>query len=128
MFYIFKPLYYQMTVLTELREIAQAVRKDFESGRIDEKVLQGLYEGYNPIIDVGLFVRRSRDLFPALNCGLASVYLRDVLGEGEVRQGSYNGENHTFLLIQGKTLVDITADQYGGPAVYVGPIKKPWRI
>jgi hypothetical protein len=26
----------------------------------------------------------------------------------------------------GEIVVDITADQFGGPAVYVGPLAEPW--
>ncbi len=83
---------------------------------------------YNPLEDIGSFIKRSRKLFPRLNCGLATLYLREILEDGTVVQGKYNGKNHTFLLIDGNTVVDITADQYGGPKVYVGPLRKPWIL
>ena len=116
-----------MAELDEIRRAALEARERFESGKIDKNKLARLYHEYNPISDTKTFVRRSRRLFPSLNCGLASLYLRDNLRVGEVVRGKYHGENHTFLLIDDEVVVDITADQYGGPEVYVGPLKKPWE-
>lgn len=49
------------------------------------------------------------------------------LSEGEIRNGSYAGHGHTFLVIEG-VVVDITADQFDGPDVYVGPLVAPWSL
>lgn len=111
----------------EIKRKALEVRRRFESGTVDNNKLVQLYEEYNPIQDTEGFVRSSKRFFPNLNCGLASLYLRDSLHEGEVVRGKYNGNNHTFLLVDGTTVVDITADQYGGPEIYVGPLRKPWE-
>jgi len=116
-----------MIKLNEIRREALEARERFESGEIDKNKLARLYQGYNPISDTKTFVRRSRRFFPNLNCGLASLYLKDNLHAGEVIRGKYNGENHTFLLIDDEVVVDITADQYGGPKVYVGHLRKPWE-
>jgi hypothetical protein len=101
------------------------IRKDFENGAISESILGELYANYNDINDTALFVRRAKKIFPNGNCGLATLYLREILAKGEVIQGSYAGEAHTYLLID-EQIIDITADQYGGPEVYVGPIISPW--
>ena len=116
-----------MTELDKIRMKALKARKKFKSGRIDKNKLALFYYRYNPISDTKTFVKRSRRLFPNLNCGLASLYLKDKLHVGEIIRGKYNGKNHTFLLIDDEVVVDITADQYGGPEVYVGPLKKPWE-
>jgi hypothetical protein len=89
--------------------------------------LINLYKQYNNIPQIDLFVRQAKELFPELNCGLASIYLKDKLKKGIIVQGTYAGENHTFLLIN-QIVIDITADQYGGPEVYVGPLEEPWKL
>lgn len=108
--------------------IAVEVRKKLEAGAVDQRQLETLYAGYTSVPRVSLFVKRARKQFPNLNCGLASVLLRHELQEGEVVNGKYGPENHTFLLLHGNAIVDITADQYGGPTVYVGTIQKPWAL
>jgi len=108
-----------------IREQASKVRLQFEQRHIDKKLLKELYSHYADVGDADVFVEKAFDLFPRLNCGLASVYLRQVLGTGQIIRGRYGNKKHTFLLIDGK-VVDITADQYGGPKVYVGPLRKPW--
>lgn len=114
-------------VLNNIRKVANETRRNLESGEIDSAYLAKLYQQYNPIENVDLFVRRAKELFPNLNCGLASLCLKESLG-GEIVNGKYNRENHTFLLLDKKTIVDITADQYGGPRIYVGRLKRPWSI
>lgn len=110
------------------RSVVFRIRRRFESGKIPPLVLASAYSGYNPIDDVTRFVSLANELFPRLNCGVASSYLRDTLGGGEVVTGTYNGSTHTFLLFNGTTVVDITADQFGGPRVYIGPLTEPWRL
>lgn len=120
----------------ELSTIQNAVveaRKQFEDHRVDTQTLEKLYAAYNPDVgDVALFIQRARELFPHLNCGLASVYLREILNLGTVTQGEYLNHDHTFLLIENEqdspTVADITSDQYGGPPVYVGPLQAPWAL
>ncbi len=109
-------------------EIAIKTREKFERGQVESRRLERLYKAYNPIEDITTFVERSRELFPNLNCGLTTLYLREILGNGKIINGKYNSVDHTFLLIDGDTVIDITADQYGGPRVYVGPLKKPWEL
>ena len=113
--------------------VAVKVRREFENHQVDALLLQRLYEAYNPEVeDSRLFVERGMRQFPSLNCGLASVYLRKVLGMGKVINGKYLYLNHTFLLIENfnddAIVMDITADQYGGPPIYVGPVKAPWSL
>jgi hypothetical protein len=92
-------------------------------------LLVELYGEYNPTLDdVPLFVGRALRSFPQGACGVASLYLKHLLDDaGNVVHGNYNGIGHTFLaLCEVKLLADITADQFEGPALYVGPIMSPW--
>lgn len=106
---------------------AHDVRRAFERGEFDAAIARQAYLAYAPDIDVDLFLRRSQKLFPALNCGLCSTYLNAVLGRGTVRRGHYRAERHTVLMVEA-WVVDITADQFGGPPVYVGPLRRPWQL
>ena len=112
----------------KLKIMSTATRRNFEQRKIDKKILKELYLVYNPIENVDRFIERAETLFPKLNCGLASVYLKNVLGFGDVVNGSYENQKHTFLLADKKIVVDITSDQFGGPKVYVGPLKEPWSL
>lgn len=119
--------------LSAIQQAAVEVRKQFEDKKVDSKVLVKLYSEYNPNVDnVALFITRACELFPHLNCGLASVYLKEVLQLGTVTQGKYGDEDHTFLLIgdgaEKPMVADITSDQFGGPSVYVGPLQSPWTL
>lgn len=102
------------------------MRKDFEKKLISKNILKRLYEEYNPQVNSNKFVTEAEKIFPKLNCGLTSVYLKNLLG-GKIVQGKYKRHNHTFLLLQGN-IIDITADQYDGPKIYVGKLKSPWRL
>lgn len=101
------------------------IRQDFEGGNVPESILVDLYTKYADIEDPQLFVQRAKKIFPKGNCGLATLYLKKALDIGEIIQGKYAEESHTFLLI-GDQVIDITADQYDGPKVYVGPLVAPW--
>ena len=119
--------------LSEIKEIVVDVRRQFEQHLVDDDLLIQLYHNYNPKVEnVKLFVESAKELFPNLNCGLATVYLKECLQMGRIVNGEYNGENHTFLLIEDGLkepfLVDITSDQYGGPDIYIGPIVTPWKV
>ncbi len=109
------------------REIACRVRADFEAGAIDESELKLLYRQYNPLDDIDSFMAHAREMFPRLNCGLATVYLKKIFPDGKIAMGKYGENNHTFLLLD-ELVIDITSDQYGGPKVYVGGLQSPWSI
>lgn len=113
-------------VSADLKKKASRVRKQFERGAIPPFVLAGLYDSYNPVTEITRFVSVAQEIFPRLSCGLASTYLRQLLQKGVVVNGTYEGNGHTFLLIDDCLVVDITADQFGGPKVYVGPLQIPW--
>lgn len=115
-----------MLTLTEIESAAYAVRQEFEQSTVDPQLLAELYQTYHPIEDIDVFLQRAKSLFPALNCGIASVYMQHRLQAGTVLRGSYAGQPHTFLSLGEGAIADITADQYGGPAVYVGPLQPPW--
>ena len=101
------------------------VKRDFLSRAISKSELIELYRKYNPDVDdYDKFVASAYEFFPKGCCGLASLYLREQMG-GEIVQGFYNGEPHTFLQV-GAEIVDITDDQFDGPEVYNGPLVSPW--
>ncbi len=107
--------------------LAKRVRKKFERKEILQEELEKLYLHYNPIRDITIFIKRALEAFPRGNCGLTSVYLRQFLPRAEIVRGYYEEQPHTFLLIREKIVVDITADQFGGQEVYVGPLCEPWK-
>ncbi len=106
--------------------VAKAVRLALRHGRVEPVLLARLYSDYNPVSDPALFVERALGMFPRLCCGLATAYVQQQLGEGTIVRGAYGNEGHTYLVARG-SVVDVTADQFGGPEVYVGPIVSPWR-
>lgn len=113
-----------------LYETACFAREKMEHGSDDpdlEKLLVELYSAYNPAVgDVSLFVRTGLRQFPHLCCGLASLYLKELIGTGEVVGVRYGLENHTVYKPLKRTMMDIAADQYDGPEIYVGPMVEPW--
>jgi hypothetical protein len=114
--------------LTKVRSTAIDVRQAFDKGTVPRPLLRELYLEYNPdVLDLDQFLSYATDIFPKGNCGIASIYLRHVLGQGIVTEGQYLTEQHQFLQL-GKVVVDITADQFGGPPVYVGPLELPWNL
>lgn len=114
--------FFMITPITE--KTVRQTRKQFEMGLINRKQLIELYREYTDVGDTGQFVNKAKDIFPHGNCGLTSLYLKTELG-GEVIQGKYGEHDHTFLFVD-DAVVDITADQFGGPKVYVGPLQSPW--
>ncbi|HSW37746.1 MAG TPA: hypothetical protein VLG37_05280 [Candidatus Saccharimonadales bacterium] len=106
---------------------AEQARRLFEQRLAPTELLRDLYLSYNPSVEIDSFLERAARLFPRLNCGLTAVYLRHQLRMGEVRRGSYDGTRHTFVELGGLA-IDITADQFGGPPVYVGPVRSPWSL
>ena len=115
-------------IVMDLNSKIDNIRSDFERGSIPNSILVSLYSGYNKEVDSSVFVTKSKKMFPKLNCGLTSLYIQKKLGEGEIVRGSYLGNPHTFLMLDDKQIVDITADQYGGLGVYIGKIKQPWKL
>ena len=104
-----------------MREIVLRVRHSFEQKNAPRRELAKLYTEYNPINSIEEFIETAIHQFPSLCCGVSSVYLRYLLGVGEIVRGTYQGHKHTYLLIEDSIVIDITADQYGGPRVYIGP-------
>jgi hypothetical protein len=114
--------------IKEAFKIAKRVRKEFQDNSIPLSVVKELYLSYNPAEKkIDEFFDKAKILFPNLNCGIASAYLKAQIEGSQIVQGKYNGNNHTFLL-KDNLIFDITADQYGGPKVYVGPLISPWSL
>lgn len=117
-----------MMKFQQLKQKAIQARKDFEGKKTDQKTLKKIYKEYNNLKDLDKFIYHSKKLFPKLNCGLASVYLKHKLKSGKIIQGFYKNNKHTFLSLQDNLILDITADQYGGPIIYLGPLEAPWKL
>ena len=114
--------------MENLIKTIKQIRSNFEKQEVDYLLLRKLYTKYNKIPSIDSFMEKAKSLFPKLNCGLASLYIQNKLGKGELIKGKYKNQNHTFLLLENNTIIDITSDQYGGPKVYIGPLKKPWGL
>ena len=105
--------------------IVSDIRREFESSETFNSSLSKLYIKYNPgVQNIQKFIKTAKSIFPSLNCGLTTLYLQNKLG-GEIVNGKYKNQNHTFLMIE-DTVIDITADQYKGPLIYIGALKQPW--
>ncbi len=107
---------------------ARNIRKEFEARTIDRSLLRNLYQNYNHMSGIDSFLYQAERMFPKLNCGLAALYLQYRLNAGSIIKGSYGDQRHTFLLVENDLIVDITADQFGGPEMYVGPLRHPWNV
>lgn len=114
--------------LSTLRKIASQARANFETRTVDEAELKQLYQQYNSLDDIDVFLESAKEIFPNLNCGLATVYLKKLFSEGRIVNGKYLNNNHTFLLFKESIVVDITSDQYGSQKVYVGKLQYPWSL
>ncbi len=118
--------------LSSILSILNEERIMFETGKAYDEVLAQEYSKYAPQVgNVYRFLEQAQLLFPNWNCGLTSVEIRNRLGFGEIVYGSYNKESHTFLTFNYHNkiyIADITADQFGGPTIYCGPLEKPWSI
>lgn len=121
-------VYTNQYTMKEIENTVIRVRAHFTKKELDYPVLTTLYQKYNPQENIELFITRSKELFPFLNCGLASLYLQHIFGKGSIINGSYKGYKHTFLLLSKNLIVDITADQFGGPPYYIGSIIEPWDL
>ena len=114
--------------ILEIKLTTSKIRSNFEKGKVSSAELKKWYQNYNKIEDIDFFIKEAKELFPRLNCGLATIYLKKIIKNGNIINGKYGKNNHTFLLINKELIVDITADQYGGPKIYVGPVQGPWSL
>jgi|GEM_PF-3381607 len=110
-------------MVSKIKKVAQQARQNLESGRVDRKLLAKLYAKYNQNIeDPDEFVAQGLAMFPRLCCGIASVYLKHLLGSGKIVTGKCGEELHTFLLVD-DFVIDITGDQFGGQSVFIGQVQ-----
>lgn len=118
----------------QLLDIARQARDDLEQRRFSETELVELWQAYYPDdADAAAgIVMGALALFPRLSCGLGSGILRSRVGSGEIVDVAYRvggrSLGHTVLRLINGDIMDITADQFGGPSVYVGPAVDPWRF
>jgi len=115
---------------TEIIRTALDVRKSFEDGSVyDSLILRTVYMELRPQAHIDETLRYCRGSFPRGNCGLASAYLKHALHRGRVVDGSYEGLEHSVLLFEPEMVIlDITADQFGGPSIYLGPVIPTWSL
>jgi hypothetical protein len=126
--------------------IAERTRRDFEIGAITVPHLVEIALINRPnLTDEQLkYLRVGAEggvgNFPDEACQVATDELKHRLGFGKIIDGSYlvsepggheEFSRHEFLDISDpdsaeRTIVDITADQFGGPPVYVGEWRRPW--
>ncbi len=110
-----------------LMNFLRQVRSAFEQKNIDQSLLCSLYLNYQLVKEIEGFIAHAMAIFPKGCCGLASLYIQHSLQRGTIVQGRYNNEPHTFLLLDNNMIIDITADQFGGPEVHIGPLRDPWK-
>ncbi len=114
--------------LVQIEQKAICARAEFDEQRAPISLIKFLYLEYYPSnLDTDAHIDFMLERFPIGNCAIASVYLRHLIGDGDVIDGRYNVEDHQFLYV-GKLVVDITADQFGGPKVHVGELREPWSL
>ena len=116
--------------ISDIEKIASETRLEFENGKVDRNKVIDLYWRKNPAnrkFDVGS-LSSTLNIFPYNNCGLVSVYLESLIPDSKVVEGKYGLRYHDFILVQESIIVDITADQFGGPKVYVGKLRSPWSL
>ncbi len=122
--------------IEEIRGIATTVRKEFESGEVDRELLEKIFRECRsqPVSNAHYYVQQALRQFPKNCCEIASVYLQTRLHIGHLEHGLYEDRRcpssggHGVLLLDHSMIADITADQFGGPPVYVGPLRHPWRL
>lgn len=116
--------------LEEVYDAASRTREQFETRSYNWSEIAELYLQYSGAVELDR--EHAEAIYPRLNCGLATVALRAMLRAGDMVQGEYEGNNHTFLRIKtrdaGQVIADTTADQFGGPDIYAGRMVPPWRF
>jgi hypothetical protein len=116
--------------IDEIYQIATEVREGFELQSLDPKIVWSRYCRWVPDArhwDKDKFLSLANTAFPLGCCGLASAFLSEEvdIGCGIPEHILYKDEPHTILL-GSLAMIDITADQFGGPRIYVGPMVRPW--
>lgn len=114
--------------MEDIVHVCKYTRNELSTGIIRKYEIERLYAAYNFVPNLAEFVETAISIFPNLNCGISSVLLKHRLGHGDIWKGKFELENHTFLLLNDNTIIDLTADQYGGPPIYIGQVKRPWKL
>lgn len=137
--------------IESLTAIAEETRQDFLERNIAVPRLVEAVTLYLPHtasqLSSGELIRQAAESienFPNEACQFASAELRRRIGYGNIVEGHFyeTGDGtdisnvrwwHAFVnlgrLAGAETLIaDITADQFGGPAVHVGELREPWSI
>jgi hypothetical protein len=132
----------------EIVTVATQTRHDFKTKALKIHYLQSVIDKHLPYIaesyKAGLaqWIEQTIAEYPVNSCELATAVLLDRLQTGKIVYGRYEykplgphntRKSHSFWSTSDPkneiTLIaDITADQYGGPPIYVGPLIQPWTI
>ena len=115
---------------SEIKDVAERVREIFEKKKLRPRSREVIKRRLSrlPLEEsrIDEMINKAVEQFPREACIIASLYLNIRLRHrGLIVIGSYQEKPHTYIVLDG-VIVDITADQFGGPRVYVGPIKEPW--
>lgn len=79
--------------------------------------------------EVDKLMETAKRLFPTGCCGLASCLVAAEIPDAKVVTGAYvhDGEERPHTWVEYESMVvDVTADQFGGPRVYVGEKTSEW--
>lgn len=132
----------------EILAVAIRTREDFEQKSLKVQYVQDLvikhlsYIAESYEAELTAWIEQTLSLFPVNGCEVATAVLLDRLRTGKIVYGRYEHEplgphnirkSHTFWTqsesnSSNPLIADITADQYGGPPIYVGTLIKPWNI
>jgi hypothetical protein len=117
--------------LEQLNTEAHQLRTELEAGLCEPgDILRAMQRYYEPSslqeVDIHV-ISKIITGFPQRCCDAATALLGVRLGGGLIVPGLYENNRHSYLLV-GDVMADITADQFNGPPVYIGPLAEPWSV
>ena len=78
----------------DIQTIAFKTRSKFENRKVDGSLLKELYLQYSIVENIDLFIEKALQMFPKLNCGLASIYLNYLYPQSKIVRGTYKNKPH----------------------------------
>ena len=83
---------------------------------MDDRQLKRICSGFRS----GLLKRREGDMMCAVVCYPLQGYLSMLGQDALIEEVDLKSSNHVFLRLPDGRVLDPTADQFGGPKVYIG--------
>ncbi len=117
---------YNVFTIEEIAEMAVDTRLELINRSVDMRLLAILHKQHFPLHQIRDILPQILQDFPQNNSTIATSYLQFIMG-GDVTRGQYEHHPHFYLTLPRNVIVDITADQFGGPEVFVGKIRSPWQ-